>query len=118
MITAQGESIRFLVYKRKENSSYEWEDAPSLSFLGRMANDIERKEYRIQKGVNGGKESVFILSSNLPSDIIVGDRVDFMQKQWVVGSVGFYYTQSRVINYKVMDENKMMKKCPKGITLE
>lgn len=118
MITAQGESIKFKVYKRQENSSYKWNEAPSITFLGRLANDVERKEYRIQAGVNGGKESVFVLSSNLPSDIAIGDRIDFMKKQWVVGSIGFYYTQSRVVNYKVMNEEKMMKKCPKGITLD
>lgn len=118
MITAQGESCEFLVYTRKDNSPYEWKDAPSLRFLGRMANDIEKKQYRIQQGVNGGTDSVFVLSSNLPAEIKISDKIVFMNKEWTVISVGYYFNQSRVLNNKVMSPAKLAEKCPKGLNLQ
>ena len=118
MITAQGESIKFDVYKRKSNSSYEWENAPSLSFLGRLANDVEKREYRIQSGVNGGSDSVFVLSSNLPAEIKIKDKVYFFGKEWTVMSVGYYFNQSRVVNQKIMSPEKLMERCPKGMNLQ
>lgn len=118
MITAQGESCEFLLYKRIGNSAYEWDKHPSLRFLGRMANDIEKKQYRIMQGVNGGTDSVFVLSSNLPSEVKIGDKIIFLNKEWTVMSTGYYFNQSRVVNNKVMSPEKLMERCPKGLNLQ
>ena len=117
MITAQGESIEFALYKRKENSPYEWEDSPALTFLGRLANDIERKQYRIQQGVNGSSESVYILCSNLPLELRVGDQIEYLGKKSTIQNTGYYLNQSRIVNFKIMNHDYIVSRSPKGIVI-
>ena len=118
MIPTNDERFILEVYKRKANSKYEWEDASSSSFRGRIASDIEKKNYRIQKGVNGNTDSTFIYCSNMPKTIDVGDKVKFMGKIWSVQSIGYYYNASRIINPNVMSDQQIIARCPKGINLQ
>ena len=117
MIAVSGESIEFLLYKRKENSAYEWEEAPAVSFQGRVANDIERKQYRIQQGVNGSSESVYIIASNLPIELRVGDQIEYLGKKSTIQNTGYYLNQSRIVNFKVMNHEYIISRCPKGIVI-
>lgn len=117
MITVQGENIEFSLYHRKENSPYEWEEAPALIFYGRLANNLEKKQYRIQQGVNGGNESVFVLCSNLPIEVKVGDQIRYLDKKTTVANIGYYINNSRIINYKCMSSKYILSRSPKGIVL-
>ena len=118
MIVVTNEKYSLALYPRKENSAYEWEQNPSIVFKGRPAGQVEKKNYRIQQGVNGGTDSVFIISSNLPKDIKVADRIDFMGKRWTVMSVGFYFDESRFVNPNIMRDEYIANRCPKGINIE
>lgn len=114
----QGETYILGLFKRKENTPYEWEDSPSIQFKGRPANNMEKRMYRIQQGVNGGSDSIFILTTNLPEDIKVKDKVLFMGKEWTVESVGYYFNDAEIINAGIMSEEYIMARCPKGINLQ
>lgn len=117
MVT-RGETYIFVLYKRKKNSSYEYEDTPKLMFKGRPAKPIERNGYAIQSGVMGGIDDAYIISSNLPSEVSVGDRVFYLGKFWQVTSIGVYYESLRVVNASIMSAEKLMESAPKGITLK
>ena len=54
----------------------------------------------------------------MPEDISDGDRIEFLGKLWSVTSVGVYFEQGRFVNAGIMDSDKLMAKCPKGITLK
>lgn len=117
MIATIGETIEFKLYHRKENSPYEWEESPALIFFGRMANNLEKKQYRIQQGVNGSNESVYVLSSNLPSEVRVGDKIKYLNKETNIVNIGYYINNSRIVNYKCMSSKYILSRSPKGIVL-
>lgn len=118
MLPARGEQYEFKVYKRKENSSYEWEDNVAFTFRGRPANQIEKRNYRIQKGVNGNSDSVFCVCTNLPKEINIKDKVVFLGKEWTVESIGYYFDSNQIINPSVMSEEQIIARCPKGVNLQ
>lgn len=119
MIPSNAETYVFKVYKRKPNSPYEYEDSPKITFRGRPATNIEQKEYRIQKGVNGSTDSVFVFATNLPTDEITdGDRIEYLGKIWTITSVGYYIVDTRYVNAGIMNPKKIIERCPKGVTLQ
>jgi len=106
-------------FHRKENSSYEFEDAPFCVCKGRPANQFETKTFRVLKGVNGNDESLFVFSTNLPTtEIKPKDRVKFMGKFWSVQSVGYYLDAARLINPSCLSEEQIVERCPKGLNLQ
>lgn len=118
MLVTRGETYKLELIKRKENSAYEWDDAPTITFKGRPANQFEKKKYRIQKGVNGNTDSIFIYASNLPKDVQPFDKVNFLGKTWTVESVGYYFDASLIVNADIMTDDQIIERCPKGIALQ
>ena len=118
MITTRGETYELQLFRRVENSAYEFEDKPSAYFYGRPANQMEKREYRIMQGVNGDSTSIYVLCSNLPKDIKIKDRVYFLGKVWSVESVGYYYENNRVVNGKVFSNEYLIERSPKGLNLQ
>ena len=74
--------------------------------------------YTFSRGIVNGSDDTYIFSSNMPEDISDGDRIEFLGKLWSVTSVGVYFDQGRFVNAGIMDSDKLMAKCPKGITLK
>lgn len=118
MLTARGELYKFEVFKRKENSAYEWEENVAFTFYGRPANQMEKRNYRVQKGVNGNQDSIYCLCSNLPEEITPKDKVVFLGKEWTIESIGYYFDSNRIVNPSVLTEEQIIAKCPKGINLQ
>lgn len=118
MIPVNNERYEFKCYKRQKNSKYEYEPQPSFIFKGRPANTLERKNYRIQKGVNGGSDSQFVYSTNLPDNVDIGDRIEYLGKVWTVQSVGYYFDASRIANPMAFSEKQIINRCPKGINIQ
>ena len=118
MIPTRGENYRMELWKRKENSAYEWEDAPSLVFYGRPAGKVEKKRYRIQKGVEGSSDSVYVVCTNMPSEVKNGDKVHYMGKEWTVESVGYFFDENLVVNPRIMSDEYIAERCPKGMALQ
>lgn len=118
MIPTNNEIYTLELTKRKKNSSFEWEDAPLLRFKGRPANQVEKKNYRIQKGVNGGSDSVFVFATNLPTEVDINDQIKFMGKIWTVQSIGYYFNEARLVNADLLSEEQIVERCPKGINLQ
>lgn len=118
MIATFGESFELKLYKRKKNSSYEWEDTPTRVFFGRPANAKEKKNYRIQQGVQGNAESLYILCSNLPNDVKPKDMIIFNGDEYTVETIGVFYENSRIVNNHIMSSEYIDSRCPKGITLQ
>lgn len=112
------ERYTFELKKRAENSPYIWENTVNLRFKGRPAGQYEKRQYRIQEGVNGGTDSVFIICSNLPQEVKVGDKIVFLGKEWMIKSTGYYFDESRFVNPSIMTDEYIEKKCPKGINIE
>lgn len=118
MIPTNDEKYELELYKRIKNSDYEWEKAPLLTFKGRPASQVEVKKYRVQKGVNGNTDSVFVKTTNLPNEVSVGDKVKFLGKIWSVQSIGYYFEEARLVNPSIFDEERLIERCPKGINLQ
>ena len=118
MIPTNDEKYVLQLFKRVKNSPYEYEAVPSLSFNGRPASQVEKKLYRVMKGVNGNTDSVFVKATNLPEDVNVGDKITFLGKEWSVMSVGYYFDQARFINASCLSELQIIERCPKGLNLE
>ena len=118
MLPVNDEKYELQVYKRIKNSPYEYESTPSVIFKGRPASQVERKNYRIQKGVNGGTDSTFVKVTNLPLDINVSDKVKFLGKIWTVQSIGYYFDEGRFVNPGCLSEQQIIDRCPKGLNLQ
>lgn len=118
MIPVNDEKYELKIYPRIQNSAYLWSDTPSAIFKGRPASQMEIKKYRIQKGVNGGSDSVFIKCTNLPQDIGPSDKVVFLGKEWQVQSIGYYYDEARFINAGCLSDEAIIARCPKGLNLQ
>ena len=112
------ETYDFRLFKRvRGNSAYEYSNDSVLSFKGRPANRLETKIYRIVKGVNGSNNSVIIHCSNLPNEVEIDDRVEFMGKIMLVKNIGYFYNENNVENAGVFSNEYLALRCPKGITL-
>ena len=118
MIVTNNERYTCKLKKRLPNSAYEWEKEYSRTFKARPANQMEKKQYRIQQGVNGGSDSQFIVCSNLPDNIKDGDKVAYLGKEWTVMSVGYYFDESRFVNAGLFSDEYIQSRCPKGINLQ
>lgn len=118
MIPTNDEKYELQVYKRIHNSEYKYEDNPSIVFKGRPASQIEKKVYRIMKGVNGNTDSTFVKATNLPSDVDVGDKIKFLGKIWSVMSIGYYFDEARFVNAACLSEEQIIERCPKGLNLQ
>lgn len=118
MIVVGNERYKFELYKRKPNTPYEWEETPSCVFKGRPASQLEKKQFRLQSGVNATTDSVFIISSNLPENVKEQDRVVFLGKIWSVASVGYYYDEARFVNAGLFSDEYIAKRCPRGVALQ
>lgn len=118
MIPTNNEKYELKLIKRKENSAYEYEKAPCCTFKGRPANQIEKKNFRIIKGVNGGTDSTFVYATNLPEVVNVNDQVIFLDKVWTIMSVGYYFDAALFVNPSCLNEEQIIKRCPKGINIQ
>lgn len=118
MIPTNNETYEFECYKRHKNSKYDYDDYPTIVFNGRPANTLERKNYRIIKGVNGNSDSQFVFVSNLPENVDIGDQIHYLGKMWVVQSIGYYFDASKIVNAKAFNEEQIISKCPKGINIQ
>ena len=117
MIVSRGETYLLKVYPRKEDSPYEYEGNPYV-FYGRPASQLEKKNYRIQQGVEGNSDGVFIYASNMPSSVKIGDKVEFMGKHWTIQSIGFYFDSSLIVNAGIMSDKYIEERSPKGVSLQ
>lgn len=117
MIPSVGENYRIEIYKRISNTAYEWEKEPSLICYGKPATQVEIKKYRIQKGVNSSTDSNYVKCSNLPDIVKDGDQVIYLGKRWTIESVGYFYEENGIINARIMSDEYLAKRCPKGITI-
>lgn len=112
------ETYTLTVYKRvRGNSAYEYSKEPTLNFKGRPANRFETKIFRMVKGVNGSNNSVTIYCSNLPDEVEVDDRVEFMGKIMLVKNIGYFYNDNNMENAGIFNDEYLAMRCPKGITL-
>lgn len=118
MLTTTNERYECKLFKRKENSPYEYEDAPSLVFKCRPATKQEKTEYRLQAGVHTSTDSVYLVSSNLPEQVKDGDKVLFKGQLWIVASVGYYFDENMLVNASIMSDEYIENRCPKGIALK
>ncbi len=117
-MVSRGEAYTLTLYKRKKNSAYEYEDKPLCTFKGRPAKSMEKNSYSIQSGVIGGADDIFVFATQLPADVVAGDRVLYLGKYWSVSSVGVYLEELRMVNASIMDDKKLMEMAPKGLTLK
>ena len=118
MITSRGETYELQRFPRVGNSPYEYEAAPDLIFYGRPASQAEQRNYRIQQGVDGNTDSVFVVCSNLPQEVKPKDKISFMGKDWQVLSVGYYFEQNLVVNGRIFSHKYIADRCPKGLNLQ
>lgn len=117
MIPVRGENYKLEFYRLKENSAYEWEDAPFCVCYGKPANQLEIKSYRVQKGVNNSSDATYLQVTNLPDNVKDGDRVTFMGKIWKVETVGYFFDSNLIVNPRIMNEEYIAKRCPKGVSI-
>ena len=112
------ETYVFRLFKRlRGNSAYEYPAEPTLTFKGRLANRLETKIYRIVKGVNSSTNGVTIYCSNLPNEVEIDDRVEFMGKIMLVKNIGYFYNDNNMENAGIFSNDYLALRCPKGITL-
>lgn len=112
------ETYEIKLYKRvRGNSAYVYENAPILVFRARPATQMETKLYRITKGVNSSTNGITLYCSNLPNEVEVEDRVEFMGKIMLVKNIGFFYNDNKVVNASAFSNEYLALRSPKGVTL-
>lgn len=106
------------LYKRvRGNSAYEYSQESVLSFNGRPANRMEAKSFRVLKGVNSTNNGVMVVCSNLPDEVEIDDRVEFMGKIMLIKNIGYFYNENGIENNSLFSNEYLALRCPKGITL-
>lgn len=118
MLVTYGESYTLELFRRKENSAYEYEEEPYITFKCRPAGSKEKKEYRLQKGVIANNDSIYLIATNMPTEIKPNDRVRFLGEEKTVSSIGYYFDSSRIVNASILSEEAIMNRCPKGLTIQ
>ena len=118
MQVAIGETDRIEVFRHKENDEYNYEDKPYCIFYAKAASPQQKRDYRIQKGVVGNNDSIYLIATRLPAEINPTDRIVYLGKIWTVTSVGYYVNKSGVVNRRIFNPEYIIKRSPKGITLE
>ena len=118
MIPARGETYELKRFPRKENSPYEFDGAPDITFYGRPASQYEVRNYRIQQGVNGNNDSVFVYCTNLPDTIKPKDKIRYLGKDWTVESIGYYFDNNLIVNARLFSDGYIADRCPKGLNLQ
>lgn len=113
-----GETYELQLFKIKPNSNFEYEDSPTIIFKGRPATNIEKKQFRITKGVMGNNMGVSIFCSNLPKEVEPNDRISFLGKSYVVTNTGYYLSNAGINNARIFSEQYIKERSPKGLTLE
>lgn len=112
------ETYTLKLYKRvRGNSAYEYSQESVLSFNGRPANRMEVKLFRVLKGVNSANNGVMLVCSNLPDEVEIDDRVEFMGKVMLVKNIGYFYNENGIENNSLFNNQYLALRCPKGITL-
>lgn len=111
------ENYECLLYRKIPNTAFLYEETP-IRFRCFPASNKDKKSYRVTKGVIGEKDSIFIIASNLPTNIDPDDRVVFMGKTLNVESVGFYLNESGIVDASIMSFEYLQARSPKGITLK
>lgn len=106
-----------LFKRRRGNSAYEYDDVPILTFKGRPASRLEKKTYRVVKGVNTAQNGVTIYCSNLPNEVEPEDYVEYLGKKLLVKDIGYFVEDANYTNAGIFDEKVLLSKFPKGITL-
>ena len=106
------------LYKRKRgNTAYEYDEVPILTFKGRPASRLEKKTYRVVKGVNTAQNGVTMYCSNLPNEIEPEDLVEYLGKKLLVKDIGYFEENSNFTNAGIFSDQAVLDKFPKGITL-
>ena len=106
------------LYKRKRgNTAYEYDEVPILTFKGRPASRLEKKTYRVVKGVNTAQNGVTIYCSNLPNEIEPEDLVEYLGRKLLVKDIGYFEENSNFTNAGIFSDQAVLDKFPKGITL-
>lgn len=112
------ETYTLKLFKRKRgNTAYEYEDVSILTFKGRPASRLEKKTYRVVKGVNTSQNGVTIYCSNLPNEVEPEDYVEYLGKKLLVKDIGYFEEDANYTNAGIFDEQVLLSKFPKGITL-
>ena len=106
------------LYKRRRgNSAYEYDDVSILEFKGRPATRLEKKTYRVVKGVNTAQNGVTMYCSNLPNEVEPEDLVEYLGKKLLVKDIGYFEDDSNYTNAGIFSDKVVLDKFPKGITL-
>lgn len=112
------ETYTLKLYKRRRgNSSYEYDETSILTFKGRPASRLEKKTYRVVKGVNTAQNGVTIYCSNLPNEVEPEDMVEYLGRKLLVKDIGYFEDEANLINAGIFSKETLLDKFPKGITL-
>lgn len=111
------ETYTFKTGKMKTNS-FELDENTIIEFKGRPASTYEQKRYNVMKGVVNNKNTIYIYATNLPEEIKVDDKVEYMGSIKTVSSVGYYLDQNKIIDGGIFDPDYVKAISPKGITLD
>ena len=118
LLIGSGENYVGELYKRVPNSPFDYEEKPLLSFKCKIASNKEKTQFQMLSGILGNESRLQILSTRLPSEIEVNDRILILGKYYVVESVGYYLTDNALVNPNLMSNEYIMARCPKGISLK
>lgn len=116
--SGEQETYTLKLYKRRRvNSAYEYDETPILTFKGRPASRLEKKSYRVVKGVNTAANGVTIYCSNLPNEVEPDDYVEYLGRKLLVKDIGYFEDEANFTNAGIFSKETLLDKFPKGLTL-
>jgi len=115
MLVAYNERFNAKLYKRVVNSN-DYEKTPRMTFKCKVANQKEKSSFQVSGGVLTQNQGIYIISTRLPSDIQVDDRIFLLNKYWLVESVGYYISETNMLTNDLSDE-KLTNNFIKGLKL-
>ena len=112
------ETYTLKLYKRRRgNTDYEYDETSILTFKGRPASRLEKKTYRVVKGVNTAQNGVTMYCSNLPNEIEPEDLVEYLGRKLLVKAIGYFEEEANFVNAGDFSVEALLDRFPKGITL-
>lgn len=104
-----------LIYHRLDNSS-EYSSIPTKARV-RIANNLEINKYQALSGAITKLQGVFLYAQEFPKELKNDDRVVFLNREYLVESVGVYLNESNLIGQHRFSTDYIIKKSPKGIKI-
>ena len=113
---SQAEHYTFTLFSRVENALDSFLPAPVV-FKGRLANEKEKNKFVVVNGILSENRGLYVVSTRLPSEVQINDRIMLNNNYYLVEAVGYYAQSENLLNESKFSPEFLTARYTKGIKL-